>query len=625
MEQICEALEYIHRQDPPIIHRDIKPSNIRIDLDGNAILVDFGIAKSYEPNIQTVRGAQAVTPGFSPPEQYGHGITDARSDIYALGATLYNLLTGNQPPESILRLSYDSLQLEIPVSDKALEQVIRKAMALRPELRYQTATEFKADIHLRRLEISAPVVDTRPPQHSESPLLLDFSDNIKPLEIPLQYGIQEALEYVFKKDNSRNSIVDAVRNSVLNPSPISGHVIVLYGDRGVGTTKILERIWDDLKDHATQVGIPIDLRGQSKPIEMMDEIRRCVERNDSKSIQKLMGINRKSGNQEMNFKLGLPVVINFGVPPFSATIGSSPLEIQYSAKKSEQGNDKATKVPKTRQAISQKYLSVLRDMVDVLVRSKIPVTLLFDKVDDEKWVKALWTIFRTAGVTTVVVVERCSFEAWGWNGFHDFRLKIYVPQIWDIAEKTIKYMVGNNTPEKQSFSQYSDFIDYVSLKARGSPLYLINALYSPEQFYYPENLSPSLGNKLKGWFWERHPKGPHLCISEKDAHRVKIFGSLHRHAIKVFRLPDITEPRARDTKRKAIYELLDWFGEQICAQKTFFCLGDFADRLQQQGFPKIRSEAERIEKAILRELEYAKIVNITSKGFSILRDAFKNE
>jgi serine/threonine-protein kinase len=95
--QICDALIYLHNQNPPIIHRDIKPANIKISPTGQAMLVDFGIAKVFDAGSKTMSGAQAVTPGYSPPEQYGVGTTDIQSDIYALGATLYKLLTGRTP------------------------------------------------------------------------------------------------------------------------------------------------------------------------------------------------------------------------------------------------------------------------------------------------------------------------------------------------------------------------------------------------------------------------------------------------------------------------------------------------------------------------------------------------
>ncbi|MBA3825658.1 MAG: serine/threonine protein kinase, partial [Ktedonobacterales bacterium] len=99
VEQLCDALTMLHRHQPPIIHRDIKPANVKITPDGRAVLVDFGIAKFYQAGNNTQVAARAVTDGFSPLEQYGQGSTDPRSDIYALGATVYNLLTGVIPPD----------------------------------------------------------------------------------------------------------------------------------------------------------------------------------------------------------------------------------------------------------------------------------------------------------------------------------------------------------------------------------------------------------------------------------------------------------------------------------------------------------------------------------------------
>ena len=144
--QICDALRYMHSQTPPIIHRDIKPANIKITPERGAVLVDFGIAKAYDPELKTTVGARAVTPGFSPQEQYGQGTTDARSDIYALGATLYALLTNMQPIESIQRALGQDLTnprtLNLGISTQT-EKIIVQAMDMNPEHRYQSATEMK--------------------------------------------------------------------------------------------------------------------------------------------------------------------------------------------------------------------------------------------------------------------------------------------------------------------------------------------------------------------------------------------------------------------------------------------------------------------------------------------------
>ncbi|MBP8948981.1 MAG: protein kinase [Candidatus Promineofilum sp.] len=139
--QIASALAYLHSRPEPVIHRDIKPANIKITADNRAVLVDFGIAKQYVAEGRTTRGAQAVTPGFSPPEQYGLGTTDARSDIYATGATLYALLTGETPVESVSRLAGATLpppaQLTRPVA-----AAILRAMEMEPNNRFQGAQEF---------------------------------------------------------------------------------------------------------------------------------------------------------------------------------------------------------------------------------------------------------------------------------------------------------------------------------------------------------------------------------------------------------------------------------------------------------------------------------------------------
>lgn len=143
---VCDALDYLHSRTPPVIHRDIKPGNLKITPDGQVMLVDFGLAKFFEQGEMTAVGAKGITPGFSPVEQYGEG-TDARSDVYALGATLYALLTGETPPESLDRAigrnELSSIADLNPLVSPELAEVVETAMAVRAEDRFPTVNAFK--------------------------------------------------------------------------------------------------------------------------------------------------------------------------------------------------------------------------------------------------------------------------------------------------------------------------------------------------------------------------------------------------------------------------------------------------------------------------------------------------
>lgn len=182
IEQVGDALRYLHSQSPPVIHRDIKPANIRITKEGRAMLVDFGIAKTNDPSVKTTMGARAVTPGYSPPEQYGQGTTDARSDVYALGATLYTALTGHEPPESVQRTIGTPLPAPRslnPAISPVVEAAMLHALALTPTDRLPSVGAF-----WRALTASGPVQVTVPQKE-----LVTASDVISPISLTTSQGI----------------------------------------------------------------------------------------------------------------------------------------------------------------------------------------------------------------------------------------------------------------------------------------------------------------------------------------------------------------------------------------------------------------------------------------------------
>ncbi len=140
MGQLMDALEYLHGQSPPILHRDIKPSNIKLTPIGVVKLVDFGLVKVLEPDEMTVTVVQGRgTALYTPLEQYGGdtGHTDPRTDLYALSATLYHLLTSEPPAEAKQRfLSPEALvppRHHNPAISPAVERAILWGMALHPD------------------------------------------------------------------------------------------------------------------------------------------------------------------------------------------------------------------------------------------------------------------------------------------------------------------------------------------------------------------------------------------------------------------------------------------------------------------------------------------------------------
>ncbi len=170
VDQICDALAYLHAQTPPIIHRDVKPANIRVTPGGKAMLVDFGVAKLYSPDSKTSMGARAVTAGYSPVEQYGQGTTDPRADVYALGATLYTLLTAKRPPESIDRVTGTILpppRQHNPRITGPVEQVILRAMEVLAHNRFATIHDFRQA--LRAAAAAGDTFSPRSPAGSQVP------------------------------------------------------------------------------------------------------------------------------------------------------------------------------------------------------------------------------------------------------------------------------------------------------------------------------------------------------------------------------------------------------------------------------------------------------------------------
>jgi eukaryotic-like serine/threonine-protein kinase len=158
-DQLLDALDYLHTQEPQIVHRDIKPQNLKLTSRGQIILLDFGLAKGQAGDISRVTTSASIfgyTPNYAPLEQIQGLGTDSRSDLYSLGATLYHLMTGVKPPDALTRAAALVNGQPDPLAPASeanpavatdVDAVLSKAMAQNREQRYATAADMRKALH----------------------------------------------------------------------------------------------------------------------------------------------------------------------------------------------------------------------------------------------------------------------------------------------------------------------------------------------------------------------------------------------------------------------------------------------------------------------------------------------
>lgn len=204
-KQLCDVLGYLHSRKPPIIYRDMKPSNVMLKPDGNVMLIDFGTAREFKST--SVADTTCLgTQGYAAPEQFGgHGQTDARTDIYCLGATMYHLITGHNPALPPYEM-YPIRQWN-PMLSSGLEEIILKCTQKNPDDRYQSCAELLYALdHYQDLDIENKKVQSLKWKTFIASVILTLVMLLGTVGITIALSMQTSSTYEYYMNQAGNSM-----------------------------------------------------------------------------------------------------------------------------------------------------------------------------------------------------------------------------------------------------------------------------------------------------------------------------------------------------------------------------------------------------------------------------------
>lgn len=231
-KQLCDVLGYLHSRKPPIIYRDMKPSNVMLKPDGNVILIDFGTAREFKST--SVADTTCLgTQGYAAPEQFGgHGQTDARTDIYCLGATMYHLITGHNPALPPYEM-YPIRQWN-PMLSSGLEEIILKCTQKNPDDRYQSCAELLYALdHYQDLDIENKKVQSLKWKTFIASVILTLVMLVGSIGFTVALSLQTSSTYEYYMNQAGNSMneeesAEMYKNAIeTDPSKIDGYSALL--------------------------------------------------------------------------------------------------------------------------------------------------------------------------------------------------------------------------------------------------------------------------------------------------------------------------------------------------------------------------------------------------------------
>jgi serine/threonine-protein kinase len=240
-KQLCDVLGYLHSRVPPIIYRDMKPSNVMLKPDGNISVIDFGTAKTYEVNLGETTGIGTI--GYAAPEQYigsGFGRTDARTDIYCLGMTMYHLLTNVDPCQNLI--GDKSIREVNPTLSRGLDAIIQKCTQYQPEDRYQSCAELMYD--LENYELLEPIYKKK-----QRRKLWSFGIVILLALIFSIVGVWFKMEASYQANNTYEAKIDAAARAISYDEKISLYEDAINTVNKAGTKDAYLGIIQTFKDN----------------------------------------------------------------------------------------------------------------------------------------------------------------------------------------------------------------------------------------------------------------------------------------------------------------------------------------------------------------------------------------